>query len=339
MKKISEKIFAVSILAACIIVLAVGCDRIKNARHNNKVHQEGNIEIKRFEQVLFETSPNQMEQALTDFKKEFDSPLLNIFPNNQQFMADVAGFVDDSIVRSIYSITSRRYGELYWLEEELTDALKRAHKLDNEIDFKHIATFVSAYFDYTERVNADRESGSVLISIDQYAVGNMEHYGYFGLPMYMVQLSDSTYLATDVMAAIAECFVAAPDANSATMLDYMVMYGKVLYFLDEVMPQKADYLKIRYTPEQLQWCQDNEAMIWAYFVKQNLLYEKDFSRFHNFVDEAPKTNAFKDSAPRTTQYIGWQIVRNYMKNNKCTLAELFALSNSQAILQASGYKP
>lgn len=304
-----------------------------------KEHKEGNIEIKRFEQVLFESSSDQMAQALADFKKEYDSPLLNNYPNDPQFMADVAGYVSDSVVRSIYSITSQRFGELYWLEEELTDALKRAHELDEEIDFKQIATFVSAMFDYTERVNADRESGSVLISIDQYAIGDMERYGYFGLPLYMVQLSDSAYLATDVMAAIAECFVTAPDANNATMLDYMVMYGKVLYFLDEVMPDKADHLKIRYTPEQQQWCQENEAMIWAYFVQHNLLYEKDFSRFHNFVDEAPKTNAFKDSAPRTTQYIGWQIVRSYMKNNKCSLQELFALGDSQAILQGSNYKP
>ena len=333
MKKIYWNIFVFSLLATIVTLTLTGCNQPPTEHH------DGDIEIKRFEQTLFETSLDEMPQALAAFKKEYDSPLLNNYPDNPQFMADVAGFVSDSVVRHIYSITSRRYGELYWLEKELTQALQRAHKLDEEIDFQHFATFVSAMFDYNERVNADRESGSVLISIDQYAIGDMEKYGHFGLPVYLVQLSDSAFLASDIMAAIAECYVKAPDANSATMLDYMVMYGKVLYFLDQVMPDKADHLKIRYTPEQLQWCQDNESMIWAYFIQHNLLYEKDFSRFHNFVDEAPKTNAFKDSAPRTTHYIGWQIVRNYMKNNKCTLQELFALNDSQAILQGSQYKP
>ena len=96
---------------------------------------------------------------------------------------------------------------------------------------------------------------------------------------------------------------------------------------------------MRYSEEQMEWMRRNESNVWAYFIQNNLLYEKDFSRYHNFVDEAPKTNAFKDSAPRTPQYIGWQIVRKYMERTKCSMKELFANTDSQAILQASQYKP
>jgi hypothetical protein len=40
------------------------------------------------------------------------------------------------------------------------------------------------------------------------------------------------------------------------------------------------------------------------------------------------------------RWIGWQIVRSYMKKNKETsLSELFSFSDSQQILSESGYKP
>ena len=127
--------------------------------------------------------------------------------------------------------------------------------------------------------------------------------------------------------------------QNSTMLDLMISEGKVLYFLDQVMPKKDNRLKIRYSEEQMEWMKANESNVWAFFIQNNLLYEKDFSRYHNFVDDAPKTNAFKDSAPRTTHYIGWQIVRKYMENNKCSMKELFNNTDSQAILAASKYKP
>ena len=188
-------------------------------------------------------------------------------------------------------------------------------------------------------MTVDRGSRSLLVSIDQYAVGDMEQYSFFGLPMFIVALSDSAYLSSDIMAEIARQYIASPEENNATMLDFMIAEGKVLYFLDQVMPDKDDCLKIRYTPEQLQWAKDNESQIWTYFIKNGLLYEKDYNRFHNFVDDAPKTNAFKDSAPRTTDYIGWMIVRKYMEKSNSTLKALFDNNDSQAILQASKYRP
>lgn len=329
MKKIL-KILTYSVLFATILV---ACNGKKNQGHTD------GIEFLRYEQILFDTPANDMPQRLSEFGKQFSSPLLNIFPDDPAFMEQLHGFTSDSIVRAIYNITNSRYNDLSWLEKEVDKALKAAKKLDSEIDFTQFATFVSGYFDYKQRILTDRDSKSLLVSIDQYALPQMEEFSYFGLPLFIVELSDSAYLASDIMAEIARQYIASPNETNTTMLDLMIAEGKVLYFLDQVMPDKKDFLKIRYTPEQMQWAKDNENNIWTYFIQNNLLYEKDFARYHNFIDDAPKTNAFKDSAPRTTDYIGWQIVRQYMKNNKCTLKELFANTDSQAILQASKYRP
>lgn len=328
-----KNIWKIITLSLLPVLLVSGC------KNEQTEHNEGNIQIKRFEQVLFETPESQLCEKLDEFAHDYRSPLLNIIASDPQFMQEIIGYINDSTVRNVYNITNKKYGNLFWLENELTEALKKAHKVNDEIDITQFATFVSVFFDYDQRILVDRDSKSLLVSIDQYALPEMERFSYFNLPMFIVSLSDSIYLASDIMAEIARQYIAIGEVKNFSMLDYMIMEGKVLYFLDEVMPDKADFLKIRYTPEQLDWCNKNEAMIWAYFIQHNLLYEKDMNRFHNFMDEAPKTNAFKDSAPRTTQFIGWHIVRSYMKNNNVSMKELFANTNSQAILQASQYKP
>lgn len=329
MKK-TFKILFCSLLSAIVLAACSGKSHRGDAT---------GITFCRFEQALFDTPADNLPQALQSFQAKFNSPLLNIYPDDPQFVSQIEGFVSDPTVRDIYALTDQRYHNLRWLEKELSAAMQKATKLHDEIRFSQFATFVSGYFDYGSRILADRQSGSLLLSIDQYALGAMDKYSYFGLPLYIVDLSDSIFLASDIMAEIARQYISLPDQKELTMLDLMVAEGKVLYFLDQVMPRKEERLKIRYSEEQFDWMQANEGRVWAYFIQNNLLYEKDHARYHNFTDDAPKTNAFKDSAPRTTHYIGWQIVRKYMENSNSTMKELFANTNSQAILQASRYKP
>lgn len=320
------------VLAFFALALAFFC----SCGHNGDAKD---VEIIRFEKVLFDTPQEKLPQELQIFATQYASPLLPVYPNDATYMMQLGQFVGDPTVRDIYDITMSQYPDLHWLEKELGTALGKAAELDEEINIDHFATYVSGLSDYEQRIAVDRESGSIRISIDHYAVKGMEKYSYFGLPVYIVERCDSTHLASDIMAAIARQYVAMPDEKDVTMLDIMISEGKVLYFLDQVMPKKAEAVKIRYSEEQLEWMRKNESNVWAYFIQNNLLYEKDFSRYHNFVDEAPKTNAFKDSAPRTTHYIGWQIVRQYMEQTKCSMKELFENTNSQSILQISKYKP
>ena len=75
-------------------------------------------------------------------------------------------------------------------------------------------------------------------------------------------------------------------------------------------------------------------------MQHKLLFESDQTKYHNFIDDAPKTNAFGEaSAPRTAQYIGWQMVRQYARKTGCSLQELLNETNANTILNKSGYRP
>ena len=319
------------ILIAAMLV-ATGCRRQPQER------QAGDIEIKRFERVLMDDGSRPLEAAIAAFREQYASPLLALVPEDTAFMAMVYDYREDATMRYMDSCVQRRYGSLSYLEHELSEALRKAEKLDDEIRFSHFATFIGSA-GYESRVVADRESESVLIAIDQYVMKDMERYGYFGDPQYIVHLSDSAYLSTDCMAAIAHEYIAMPP-EPWTLLDRIVAEGKELYFLEQTLPEVPDSIRIRYTAQQYEWMQANEKNVWSYIMQSQLLYSTGENQYHNLTDEAPKTNKFgEESAPRTTEYIGWQIVRQYMKKKGSTLKELFEETDSQKILTQSNYHP
>ena len=129
------------------------------------------------------------------------------------------------------------------------------------------------------------------------------------------------------------------------LLDYMVAEGKALYLASLCLPKTHDSVLLRYSSEQYDWMERNEEHVWTFFLQNKMLFETDYMRFHNFIDEAPQTNAFRAkegygaSAPRTTEYIGLQMVRQYMKKSGATVQELFDETDAQKILNESGYRP
>lgn len=295
------------------------------------------VKFNRFEQVLFDTPTEQLGKKLAEVQNSYNSPLLNVRPNDPEFAAQLTGFVSDPTMREIYRITDSCYHNLGWLEKKLGKALYKAQQLDDEIAYRHFYTMVTGDFeDYQNRVFCDQQD--LVVALDHYILPYTKHMGYLNCPMYMINLSQKEYLAADCMAAIARAHIAMPK-ETPTLLDYIVMEGKVQYFLELTLPDEPDSIRLRYTGDQLNWMQHSEKDVWTYFVQNELLYNSDMSRIHNFIDDAPKTNAFKDSAPRTTDYIGREIVRRYAKREKASLKEIFAENDSQKILTRSAYRP
>ena len=125
------------------------------------------------------------------------------------------------------------------------------------------------------------------------------------------------------------------------MKNEMIRNGKILYIQDALQPSTSDSIKIAYPQKKLDWCYDNEANIWAYFIKNNLLYSSNFKITNKFLREGPFTSGFSDKSPaRIGSWIGWQIIRSFMENNPdISIQKMLDISDSQKILSKSKYKP
>ena len=101
-----------------------------------------------------------------------------------------------------------------------------------------------------------------------------------------------------------------------------------------------EYLKIGYTKTQMKDADANEAVIWDFFLDNELLNNAEQNIVKNYIGESPKTQELGEDSPGNIgSFTGWQIVKKYMsKNPKVRLDELMKMDGRELYAQ-SKYKP
>ena len=96
-----------------------------------------------------------------------------------------------------------------------------------------------------------------------------------------------------------------------------------------------------YTKEQIDWCRENEGLIWTYIIKNENLYTVDPVSIQNYIGEAPFTQGFsqEDSPGNIGPWIGWQIVKKFVGNNPGMKPEEVMKASPKQVLEDSKYKP
>ncbi|MFO7723543.1 MAG: DUF2268 domain-containing putative Zn-dependent protease, partial [Bacteroidales bacterium] len=165
-------------------------------------------------------------------------------------------------------------------------------------------------------------------------------YQMVGIPAYKRIWMEPSQIAVELARELAMLRAGMPD-EVETLLDQMVFEGKILYFLDAMMPTAPDSVKIRYTASQLRWCEENQRHVWAYMVNNQMLYSSDQNHAKLMIQDSPFTPVFTEASPgRLGHWFGWQIVKKYMqKNPDLTIVDLMEDQDAGKILNGSGYKP
>ncbi len=223
--------------------------------------------------------------------------------------------------------------------DELTDAFRRIKYYFPKKQLPKVYSYYSGFEAQTVIGN-----GYAGIGLDLFLGANSRFYPALtnAYPHYLSRFFNKENITPRVVEGIArEDMFPEPDSNKS-LLSKMIYNGKIMYFMDQVLPDVGDTTKIRYTGAQLQWCEQYKDKIWAFILDENLLYESDYQKIQKYVSEAPFTPGLgekNESAPKLGIWTGWQIVRQYMeKNPKVTLAELMADPDAQKILNESKYR-
>ena len=108
------------------------------------------------------------------------------------------------------------------------------------------------------------------------------------------------------------------------------------------LPTISNKLKIGYSKEKIDWAILNEEDIWKYFIEKKILFSTETKLNKRFLDNAPFSKFYlgndNQSPGRIGVWLGWQIVRSYMKNNDVSLQELLII-DSEELFKKSKYKP
>ena len=97
----------------------------------------------------------------------------------------------------------------------------------------------------------------------------------------------------------------------------------------------------------MEWCNANEALIYNFFIQQNLLYNKETHNIHGYIYDGPNTPGLQASGKINTApgnigtWLGYRIVSAYMNRHpEMTLRDLTEQkSNAAKILEEARYRP
>ena len=296
------------------------------------------LDIQRFEQDLMALDTNDLQMAKAALEETYpvffkDLYLGKILPVLQQPEVFEA-FVKSPGIRHLTDTVQQVYGDFSVERARLEDAFRFYKFYFPEREIPQVVTFISEYsygvFTYDDMLG---------IGLDFFLGENYPLYDPSFFPRYIRRTMNREHLVSRAMEAIANDLVGNPKGEK--LLDLMLTNGKILYVLDCLLPYTPDSIKLGYTQKQVQWCQDNELQMWAHFLHEDLLYSTKFNDIRKLVDHSPNSPGMPPEAPgRTANWMGWQIVKAYMKRHpKTTLPQLIALSDAQEILNKSKYKP
>lgn len=218
----------------------------------------------------------------------------------------------------------------------LKEAMQMHHYYFPKTKIPTVYTFFSEF-----SVGCFTDGPEVLgIGLDLFLGPKFPVYDYFGIPYFIKRNCVPEKIIPNAMKAYAKNFVP-EDEFHHRLIDKMVAEGKILYYLDRILPEAQDSVKMDYSAYQLKWCKTFEYRIWEYMIKYELLYKTDRQVISDFMNISPVTPGMPSEAPGMLGvWVGWQIVKKYMElNPKTSLEDLFRMTDGRVILEGSKYKP
>jgi hypothetical protein len=256
-------------------------------------------------------------------------------PDNKFIAFNLNQYVHDKYIKDIHKMALKQFPNTTDLEEKMTLAFKRYHSYFPNKTIPKLVTYIAPF-----NSNVTTLDSVLGIGLHFYFESDYQYYPSLDLPQYMVRKFEKEYMVTDLMRGWLDSEYL-NDTVQRSFLNHMIYEGKIMYALELIIPEEDDTLKIGYTANQLEWSYENEERTWGFFIEQKLLFSNNAKYYMKYINDGNGTSGFPENAPaKTGVFIGWQIVRSYMKNNKeITLEQLLNNQNGQDILSKSGYKP
>ncbi len=329
-----------------VILLVLSCRRGPMDVDTSGIDLE--INILRLEKDLFDSDREDLPSTIQLVSGKYDE-FLSLFnrvirigetgsPGYQDYLSI---FLNDKINNEVYERTIETFTDLDELEKELTDAFKHYRYYFPEKPLPAVYSFVSRF--NTSLIVGENILG---IGLDRYLGSDCDFYQQLGLPQYLRFNMHEDKIVPDCMYAWAttEWTFEGNDPDnepSQNVLNHMIYQGKLMYFVQAMIPDAEEALIMGFSEEQMKWCRMNEQTMWVYLIENKLLYDTDYMTINKLTKEGPFTSYFPRESPgRASVWIGWQIVKQYMERvDDVTLKSLMDNTDYQEILQLSQYDP
>lgn len=256
-------------------------------------------------------------------------------PDTPFTKVNLAGFLADPYIKETRTAIYKTFPDTKAIEKEYTDALKRYSV------FTPQAVVPSVVFSYNGFNYA-------VVALDTCMLVGMEMYlgekfsGYTGLnwPDYIRQRRNPELMVPETLSGW--LMTEFPkDNKSATFIDEVVYRGKIMFYLQHLLPGRDEKDLFGYTEQAFNYALENEGNIYGFFIEKQLFYSEDKREIIKYTEEAPFAAGMPRETPgRIAWFTGWRIVSSYMKNHEdVTIDQLMRNHDYKTIFTQSKYKP
>jgi hypothetical protein len=296
------------------------------------------VQVKRYDRVLFNIDAANLRQELDPYIEEYYVFLGDEIdtPSGQQQLYE---YLQNEFIQEVYTDTQQVWEDTSELDNELTRAFRYYIYHFPEKQIPDIYSYISG-IDF--EIPVFYQQGTAVIGLDMFLGRDYYNYDRIGVPAFKRVRFIPQAAPLEIMRSLGKYLQMEATEAPAHLLDFMILEGKLLYYMDCIFPDHADSLKIYYTAAQLQWAQKNEGQAWAFLLNNEMLYSGDRQLIQKLTGDTPFTAPFSmGSSPRMGSYHGWMIVREYMRRNpEVSLQQLFnEKRDSRQILSESRYRP
>lgn len=329
-----------------ICLAALSCNSKKSVDISNI---KLNIPIERFDQELSGLNSDSISEIAPVLRKKYTwfyddymEKMVGAGPTwDTVYYTNLRSILRNKDYLELSSTVAQTFPSLEKQQLELNQAFRYIKYYYPKQKFPRLISFISGF-----AVQTPIGNDYIGIGLDMFLGKNGDRF-YPALRQSIPQYISRRFNPENISPRVIEAFIREEmfleNDSDRTLISKMVYNGKILYFMDSVLPAITDILKIGYSTEQLEWCKENEAGIWAYFLENDLLFESDYMKIQRYLSEAPFTPGLGEnssSAPKLGVWTGWQIVRQYMeKNPDISVQQLMLEKDAQKILAGSKYKP
>lgn len=342
-------------IAFALIILLFSCNGGKKSPDVS--HIQVDLSVQRFEKDLFESDTMHLSESLTQLSQKYPVfypifinymlglPIKEIPQSGSMELKAIQQFIKD--YAPVKSASDKLFGDFKTQVDQIINGFKLVKYYYPDYPLpKSLITFI-APLDANFKTSFGIQ-GDILLE-NSAAIGLQLHMGKdFALyqstegqalyPNYLSANFDPAHIPVNVMHNIVDDIY--PETFTGPLVEQMVHNGRKLYLIEQFLPEVDESIVLGYNPTQYKEAMENEALIWDFFLKNDLLNESDQHLIKSYIMDGPNTPELGPKSPGNIgTFAGLQIVKKYMeKFPKTSLPELMKMKERE-IYSQSKYKP
>lgn len=322
------------------LLIIVACSGSNNQLPDVSDIKVDSVKIKRLDVDLFkkigvEEKLQFLDSKYNKFSRFYFQRVLNLSNGSEKHLkTNLTMFFKDTIVQRLSNSVLNLFPSLDEYEQELTKASKYLKYYYPQIKFPQLLSCISCFnqkFTVTDQF--------VAFSLDQYLGGNSNFYSKLNDPAYLKKSKNPENLIPDILKAVVLTNIDLSTSGN-TVLSAAMSKAKLNFLVSKCLPHTPEFLIMGLSPMDIHEFKMHEAEIWDIVIENKLLFKTDILTIKQLTEPAPFSNGISQKiAGRAMNWIAWQILKAYEKENNLSVAQIMDEKDASKILRESVYKP